>query len=445
MKIKRNIVPAGLESDEDDLEFDDYDDSIEKRTFNAKPHEEDFQLTLRNACINNDVPEIIRVLNSGSVKINSTLLNCWTCLMYAASYGSLDAVTYLLQNGADPLLQYDCHNIVMCICNSSNYIPIETDLLKCLKLVSNFEKIDINSKDRSGLTALMYASSNGYLKIVEFLINNGADIEITDNQYGETALFFAVRHNHVNVVKYLLSHGANSNATDKKCQTVHRIAENKNMTDILKLLNIDPNAELDEYYSKEHTYWDEVMAEMENGFSKDIQLFLENLSMEIYTEKLISNKVMFKHLLSGTKDQFYDMGINLLPHRKLMVIALKTFHTWNWSNRSLGIKKYEMNADNIAQYLAIIVRQLHILDASIMYLGINSLNLDKQKGQEAMRFLMTIKATEDKIFKILDNQMRIGKVDYIGPHKLKKQNIKINFKDKVFVTTVFTLTLLRII
>lgn len=442
MKTKQNIIPAGLESDE---EFDEYGDCIEKTKFNIIPIKEDFQLTLKNACLRNNVPEIIRALKSGSVDINSHLFDGWTCLMYAAFHGSLDAVTYLLQNGADPLIEYDAHNIVMCVCNCSTYVSNEIDLLKCLKLVSNFDKIDINCKDRYGMTALMYACTNGYLKIIEYLVDNGADIEIKDNQNDETVLFFAVRNNHVDIVKYLLSLGANSSVTDKKKQTVHRIAENKNMTDILKLLNVDLNTQLDVYYSTEHTYWDEVMAEMENGFSKDIKLFLENLSIDHYAMTFKSNNVTFKHLLSGTTDKFIDMGIELLPHRKLLVSALKTFHMWTWSNRSLDIKKYEMNADSIAQYLAIIVRQLHILDASIIYLGKQSHSLDPEKGQRALHYLMIIKATENEIFKILDKQVRIGQVDYIGPHKLKVQSTKSNIKDNLFFTTVVLLTLLCII
>lgn len=433
MKIKRNIIPAGLESDE---EYDEFGDYIEKTEYNIKQSEENFQLTLQNACAKNDVPEIIRALNSGSVDINCYLFNGWTGLMHAAFNGSLDAITYLLQNGADPLLEYDCHNVIMCVCNC-NYVSNENDLIECLKLVSNFDQININSKDRSGLTALMYACTMGYLKIVEFLIEHGADIEITDNQNGETALFFAVRYNHVDVVKLLLSSGADGNATDKRCQTVHRIAENKNMVDILILLNIDQNAQLEVYYSKGNTYWDEVMVQMENGFSKDVQMFLENLSLEIYTKQFISNNITFKQLLSGTKDQFFDMGIHLLPHRKLLDTALKTFHTWRWSNHSLGVKKCEMNADHIAKYLATIVRQLHILDSSIIYLGIHGHTLDLLKGQESMNMLMNIKATEEKIFKILEKQVKIKSVDYIGPYKLKNENMKISFKDKVLTITKY--------
>ncbi|KAE9542968.1 hypothetical protein AGLY_002879 [Aphis glycines] len=439
MKLKENIVPAGWESDE----YDEFGDIIQYPSYHVKPEEEDFQLTLKNACATNNVSEITRALNSETVNTNSYLNDGWTPLMHAAFNGSFDAVRYLLENGADPLIMYDCHNVIMCVCNCSRFSD-ELDLLNCLKLLVNFSSIDINSKDRLGSTALMYACSNGWLKLVEFLVDHGADIELKDHQSGETALFYAVRSNHVNIVEFLLSKGADREATDNKCQTVYRIAENKNMVDILNLLNINyKNAQLEVYYlGEEHPYWDEVMTELENGFSKDIKSFLEVLSMDIYADSLISNNVTFKKLLTGNNDQFINMGITLSPHRKLLAIALKCFHTWNWSNYSLDVKKKDMDAEKIAQTLGIVVRQLHVLDASIKYLGIHSYGLDQQKGQEAINHLKKIRVLEDKIFTLLDQEERIGQVDYTG-RKIRNRNMKMK-TDKLFASVAVILVLFRI-
>ncbi|XP_001943265.1 ankyrin repeat, SAM and basic leucine zipper domain-containing protein 1 isoform X2 [Acyrthosiphon pisum] len=439
MKFKKNIVPGGWESDE----YDEFGDLIEHKSYYVKPEVEDFQLTLKTACATNNVSEITRVLKSGTVNINSYLHNSWTALMHAASNGSLDAVTYLLQKGADPLIEYDCHNVIMCVCNCTR-TSNELDLLNCLKLFANVNGIDINSKDRTGLTALMYACSNGWLELVEFLVDHGADIELKDHQSGETALFSAVRKNHVHIVKFLLSKGADKDATDNKCQTVHRIAESKNMVDILNVLNMDyKNAQLEVYYSgEEQLYWNEVMTELENGFSKDIKSFLETLSMEIYTDHLVSNNVTFKSILTGNDDQFVNMGITLSPHRKLLATALKCYHLWSWSNHSLGLKNDNMNAEKIAQTLGIIVRQLHTLDATIKYLGNNNYRLDQQKGHRAINIIKQISTTEDKIFKILDKKVRMGQVDYTG-YKIKNQNLKKNI-DNLFASAAVLLVLLRI-
>lgn len=436
-----NIYPAGFESED---EYDELGDLIEKRTYNVQERIEDFKETLQNACMTNDVPEIIRALDSGSININSYINNNWTPLMWAASYGSFDAITYLLKNGADPLLDYDCYNVVMCVCNCRN-VSNEITLLHCLQLLVNIDGIDINATDRSGMTALMYACCHGSLKLVEFLIDSGANVEMNDYQNGETALFFAVRFNHISCVQFLLSHGAQKDAADYKNNTVQRLAENKNMVEILNLLNINVDAELEVFYSEEYTYWDKVMAEFKHGFPNDVRAFLETLSMQIYADKLYSDNITFKLLLSANKNNFADMGIILSPHRKLLSTALKTFHTWNWSNYSLGIKKGEMNADNIAQILASITRQLHIIDASLKYLGHQSYGLDPRIGQEALNHLTSIRVTGDKIFKILDNQVRTSKVDYVGSPKLKKQNIKTDYTSISFAAAVVTLVLLRFV
>lgn len=443
MRNQRNIIPAGYESDEE--EYDEFGNYIAKTKFNFKPAEEDFQATLEHSCQSNNVPEIIRSLNSGSVDINCYLHGNWTALMHAAFNGSLDAIKCLLKYGADPLLQFDCHNVIMCVCNCKNNCN-ENDLLDCLRLFVGLESIDINSKDRSGLSALMYACSNGWIKLAEFLIEHGADIELKDNQNGETALFFAVRKKHINIIKFLLSRGADKDATDKKYETVHRIALSKNWTDVLDLLNVDYNSVTSqEYYSDEETYWDIVMSEMENGFSKDVENFLESLSMDVYKNKINSNSITFKQLLSGDKNKFVEMGIVLTPHLKLLALALKTFHSWKWSSYSLGVKKQDVTAENISQNLANSIRQMHMLNASLLYLENGNYSLEPKISYQSMVLLKNIMAIEDKIFKELDKHVRISPVDYIESHKLKKQVTKIHFTDKVFVLTAIVLVLAGVI
>jgi len=438
--MKRNIVPAGFESDE---EFDVFGNFIEKQKYFVKPQVENLHEVLTNACITNNVPEIMRVLNSGSININTYLHNKWTGLMYAAFHGSFDAIKYLLENGADPLVQYDYHNVIMCVCNCQ-FFSDEINLLNCLKLLANFDSIDVNSKDRDGMSALMYACSNGQLKIVEFLFNHGADIEVKDNQYGRTALFFAVWYNHINVVKFLLSRNADKHVIDKKCLTVYIIAETKKFVGILNLLNVDYDNELEVCYTDEYAYWDKVMNEVENGYNNDVQVFLKTLSMDIYINYFNSNKITFKSLLSGNTYQSVKTGISLTPHCLILATALKCFHTQNWSKYCLEVQKNKMDAEHILQLLVGIVRQLHIIDASVMYLETYNGSLNSQKGQQALIFLKNIRATESKIFEILEKKQKIGQVDYIGPHKLRYENIKINLLDKMFVASIVTLVLLNV-
>ncbi|KIE05124.1 hypothetical protein NF27_EY02200 [Candidatus Jidaibacter acanthamoeba] len=102
---------------------------------------------------------------------------------------------------------------------------------------------DINATDSEGNTALMYAVEEGILevvrlevknvenktalihfakqkalKIIECLVDNGADINKKNNR-GMTPLMYAVRGAHLEIVKCLLDKGADVNLQDNKGNT----------------------------------------------------------------------------------------------------------------------------------------------------------------------------------------------------------------------------------
>ena len=64
--------------------------------------------------------------------------------------------------------------------------------------------IDINTQDHSfGVTTLMYAAYKGYFDIVQHLIEQGADIDVKNNN-NDTALVITARAHHLKIVKYLI-------------------------------------------------------------------------------------------------------------------------------------------------------------------------------------------------------------------------------------------------
>ncbi len=76
-------------------------------------------------------------------------------------------------------------------------------------LVANGAKV--NLRNIHNQTALMWASESGYIDIVRFLISKGADKSLVD-KHGFTALKLAERNNHGHVVAYLLDHDAHADA-----------------------------------------------------------------------------------------------------------------------------------------------------------------------------------------------------------------------------------------
>ncbi|KAJ9585549.1 hypothetical protein L9F63_002666 [Diploptera punctata] len=93
-------------------------------------------------------------------------------VIYAVGYGDMKAVTFLIEN-----------NI-------------------------------INSQNQHGNTALILAACLGKIDIVELLLQNGADVQIT-GQHKRTVLMHAAERGHLQLVKLLIKHGASVNATDE--------------------------------------------------------------------------------------------------------------------------------------------------------------------------------------------------------------------------------------
>ena len=69
-------------------------------------------------------------------------------------------------------------------------------------------KPDLEHKTENGWTPLNAAASRGYLEVVQYLIEQGADIETTNNE-GWSPLLCAVSNEHPAVVKFLIEEGAN--------------------------------------------------------------------------------------------------------------------------------------------------------------------------------------------------------------------------------------------
>ena len=83
---------------------------------------------------------------------------------------------------------------------------------------------DINSTDPRGWNAAVTAAAGGYDAVLRKLISAGADLN-TLTRNGRTALLLAVLNGHQSTVALLLEHGARCDVTDNLGQSVLQIAE----------------------------------------------------------------------------------------------------------------------------------------------------------------------------------------------------------------------------
>lgn len=97
------------------------------------------------------------------------------------------------------------------------------------------DTFDINIPDEEGCVVLHYAAFMGYREVVEWLLNEGAQLEATDKE-GYTALYFAAQEGRDKVVQFLLSKGANVKAAQINGSTSLHIAADRGHTEVVKIL-----------------------------------------------------------------------------------------------------------------------------------------------------------------------------------------------------------------
>jgi uncharacterized protein len=101
--------------------------------------------------------------------------------------------------------------------------------------------VDINTRDKYGVTALHWAINTGKYPLAEFLIEKGADVNASiatkPGAEGATPLHFAAGHGQSPLVKLLLAKGANPTAKTKDGKTPLDIAKEYKWDELVPLLS----------------------------------------------------------------------------------------------------------------------------------------------------------------------------------------------------------------
>ena len=108
--------------------------------------------------------------------------------------------------------QFDIEEEVIELMNAARSGSIE----ECRRLINN--GADVNATDDTGQTALMVAAMSNRVSIARLLIDNRADINMSSIS-GLTALHFAALENHLNFTKFLLENNAKVDATMRYSST----------------------------------------------------------------------------------------------------------------------------------------------------------------------------------------------------------------------------------
>ncbi|XP_067668041.1 uncharacterized protein [Haliotis asinina] len=111
--------------------------------------------------------------------------------LFPSRHGELDLQGY--PEGEACLVDTDLH----AACNRGNLAQVKDILSQ--------GQVDINSKGRYGMTAVMLAASWGHRDIFNTIINSNPDVSVLDLQ-GNNILHVACNGGHETIVKYILSH-----------------------------------------------------------------------------------------------------------------------------------------------------------------------------------------------------------------------------------------------
>ena len=164
---------------------------------------------------NNDILKFVRLVNSKNVNLNLENNEGLTPLLYTIQENNLKMFNILIGKGVNINLENkNGISPLMYAINQRNYDMFN----KLIEAGAN-----INSKDKNnGNTLLHIAVTKKDLKLVKFLIEKGANIDL-QNKYGNTPLHLAVPYGYKDIVNFLIFQGANTNIKNEKNQTVYDI------------------------------------------------------------------------------------------------------------------------------------------------------------------------------------------------------------------------------
>ncbi|CAG5132083.1 unnamed protein product [Candidula unifasciata] len=204
--------------------------SIQTRQLNAcqtQVQEEWFRVSSHKLSVAHQVEDFLSSVNEISKRllehvINMADANGNTAIHYCVSHCNFEIVSLLLDSEVCDINKQ----------NKAGYTPIMLAGLVTLQNPEHQETVrrlfsrgDVNARATSTKqTALMLAASHGRTEMVRLLVEEGADINLQDED-GSTALMCACEHGNLDIVNFLLAQpGIDANIVDNEDSTALSIA-----------------------------------------------------------------------------------------------------------------------------------------------------------------------------------------------------------------------------
>ncbi|KAJ4432070.1 hypothetical protein ANN_20684 [Periplaneta americana] len=195
-----------------------------------------------------DTSGIIAELLAREADINAKdSVFCWTPLRLAERIRAWAFVNILLENNADTtdmvITRQNLENQnyiqdVLGIAARQGLVSLVEFMLHCGISVGHPISVTrgLFGKPACCATMLHEAAEHGQLKLVQFLVERGADIEARDDEYNRTALMWAAERGELPVIKFLIDKQADINTHDKWSNTALQLASQNGKLDVFKFL-----------------------------------------------------------------------------------------------------------------------------------------------------------------------------------------------------------------
>ena len=202
-------------------------------------------LTALHQCCIDDSEEMMKVLVEFGADVNAADSEQWTPLHAAATCGHLHLVKFLIDNGANLLAVNGDGNMPYDICEDETTLSyIENEMAKrgvTQELIDNTRSKtetlmlhdlmklaqghgDLEYRDIQGATPLHIAAANGYLSVLEFLLDHHCSTEVCDADLWQP-LHAAACWGHLEAVEVLSQNGADISAVTRSGETPFDITE----------------------------------------------------------------------------------------------------------------------------------------------------------------------------------------------------------------------------
>ncbi|XP_050429744.1 protein phosphatase 1 regulatory subunit 16A [Adelges cooleyi] len=217
-------------------------------------------LTALHQCCIDDNEQMMKLLVEFGANVNAEDSEKWTPLHAAATCAHLHLIKYLIDKGANLLAVNADGNMPYDICEDESALDLiesemarrgvtqelidntrattESRMLKELQqAVKDNQTYLLESYDHQGATPLHIAAANGYLKVVEFLLDHHVATDVKDSDDWQP-VHAAACWGHLEVLEVLVQNGADLNAKTKNDETPSDICEDPDLRDrILQLRN----------------------------------------------------------------------------------------------------------------------------------------------------------------------------------------------------------------